>query len=177
MENSISELLRKAWVKRREEKYREARQLVVKAQGLCEDTDFDSLGRIFHIYMQFESDHNNHVKALELCEQSLTFYRKGKRPGRIAHSIRHVADLQRHLGKEVDAEYNYREAINIYRDQSDTSKGDLANALRGFGYLLEKIGKVREASAVWKEVKELYQACHLQDGVVEANRRLNSLQF
>ena len=41
------------------------------AQELSKDDDYNSLGRIFHLYAQFESDHDNLAKALEFCQQSL----------------------------------------------------------------------------------------------------------
>ncbi len=172
---NINDLLEEAWVKRREEKYDDARHLVKEARRLCENDDYNSLGRIFHIYMQFESDHNNPSEALELCQKSLMYYKKAGNPDKVAHSTRHLADLERHLGYEADSERNYREAIGIYKGNSNTNKGDLANALRGFGLLLEKRGNTKEAIAVWKETKELYQACNLQDGVDEANQKLDSL--
>ena len=172
---NIKELLEEAWTKRHEGKYDEARHLVKEAQGICKDDDYNFLGRIFHIYMQFESDQDNYSNALEFCQKSLRFYRKTKNLDKIAHSTRHIADLERHLGNEADSERNYREAIGIYKGNSNTNKGDLANALRGFGLLLEKRGNIEEAIAVWKDTKELYLACNLQDGVDEANLKLDSL--
>lgn len=176
MDNSkIKQLLREAWAKRLEEKYDEARNLVKEAHRLCENDDYNALGRIFHVYMQFESDHDNPLKALELCRQSLMYYKKANNLNKVAHSTRHIADLERNYGNEDDSERNYREAIEIYRSNSNTSKGDLANALRGFCLLLEKRGKIEEAILVWKETKALYLACGLQEGVDEANLKLDSL--
>ena len=175
-ETDIKGLLAEAWVKRREEKYDQARHLVKKAEEFCKADDYYSLGRIFHLYMQFESDQNDPIKALELCKQSLSYYKKSEDLQKIAHSTRHVADLERHLGHNSESECNYREAIDIYKSNPDTSKIDLANALRGFGLLLEKCKKVEEAITVWKETKELYQACNLQAGINEANQKLLSLE-
>ncbi len=175
-ENSIiQELLVKAWEMRRVGNYDDARHLVKEAQRLCNDYDYNSLGRIFHIKMQFESDHRRLSKALEMCKKSLINYKKSNNLNKIAHSTRHLADLERHLGKEDNSENNYRVAIDIYKNNPNTSNGDLANALRGFGLLLEKRRKIKEAIAVWKETKDLYQACNLQAGVDEANNRLGLL--
>jgi len=77
---------------------------------------------------------------------------------------------------EDDSEHNYREAIDIYRGNASTAKGDLAKALRGFGILLEKQGKIEEAIAVWKETRALYLACNLREGVEEADLKLDSLR-
>ena len=147
-----------------------------EAEGLCKEDDYNSLGRIYHIYMQFESDHDNPLKALDLCKQSLRYYKKSGNMDKVAHLTRHIADLERKLGKDADSEQNYRKAISIYWEKSNTTKGDLANALRGFGLILEKLRKNEEAISVWKETKDLYMACDLQDGVDEANRKLESLK-
>ncbi|MBT8272172.1 MAG: tetratricopeptide repeat protein [Bacteroidia bacterium] len=174
-ESKIKQLLAEAWVKRREGNYKASRNLVKEAQRICDADDYNALGRIFHIYMQFEADAQNPAKALELCKKSLSYYKKAANPDKIAHSTRHIADLESLLGKDEDAEGNYREAIRIYRDDPNSSIGDLANALRAFGLLLEKCGKIEEAIDIWKMTKELYQAINLQDGVDEANKKLNAL--
>lgn len=168
-------LLREAWVKRREEKYDEAQSLVAEAHSVCKEDDYHTLGRIFHVYMQLESDWDRPSKALEFCLQSVAYYQKAGDKNKIAHSTRHLADIQRRLGMEADSERNYRAAINLYRDNPKVGKGDLANALRGFALLLEQAGKVPEAIAVWTETKALYRACKLQAGVDEADRKLDSL--
>lgn len=173
--SKIKQLLGDAWSKRREEKYDEARNLVKEAHQLCKDDDYNSLGRIFHVYMQFESDHGNYSKAVELSKKSLSYYKKSNNLDNIAHSTRHIADLQYQLGEEAESEQNYREAIGIYRDNPNSHIGNLANALRGFGLLLEKRGKIEEAIDIWKETKELYTSINLQEGVDEANERLKSL--
>lgn len=176
MKPGVKQLLEEAWAMRREAKYDRAGILVEKAHGLCDDDNYNSLGRIYHIYMQFESDHGNPDKALKLCQKSLAYYKKAANLDRIAHSTRHIADMEYRLGKVSDAEQNYRNAIAIYRDNPKTFIGDLANALRGFGILLEKLGKIEEAIEIWEETKKLYLACKLQEGVDEADQRLNSLQ-
>ena len=173
--SKIKELLAEAWIGRRQEKYDEAKSLVDEAQKLCSKSDYDSLGRIYHVYMQFESDHDNLLKALALCKKSLSYYKKTGNKNKIAHSTRHVADLERHLRREIDSERSYRTAIAIYRDNTNTYKGDLANALRGFAILLEKLKKFKEARETWKETKQLYQACNLLEGVSEAIKKLDSL--
>ena len=173
--SKIESYLREAWTKRREVKYDEARQLLTQAHRLCDEADYQSLGRIFHVYAQFESDHDRHEKALAFCQQSVMNYEKAGNPDRIAHSTRHMADLQRELGQDANAAGNYRAALVLYRENPHTDKVDLANALRGFGLLLEKRNKMEEAITVWQETKELYLACNLQDGVDEANLRLEAL--
>lgn len=172
---TIRQLLTEAWNKRREEKYLEARDLVKQAQALCKEDDFGELGRIYHLRMQFDADHNRLREASEWCLKSMDQYKKAGDQDKIAHATRHLADLQRRLGQVADSETNYREAIRLYRSNPHTARGNLANALRGFGLLLEKRDKCEEAIAVWKETLELYHACQLPAGVEEARRRLDQL--
>jgi len=99
----IKQLLHKAWDKRRSKKYDEALDLVRKAQELSKADDYDSLGRVFHVYMQLEHDRGNFSTALNYCQTSLEYYKKTEDPSKIAHSLRHVADLQRELGQDADS--------------------------------------------------------------------------
>ena len=156
--------------------YDEARAATERAQAQCADDDYKNLGRIFHIYMQFESDHDNYDAALEYCKQSVEFYKMSKIADRIAHSIRHMADLQRRLEQYAESEKHYREALEIYKDDNETQAGDLANALRGFSLVLEKREKMEEAIAAWEETRNAYGVCNLQEGVDEATSKINELQ-
>ena len=174
--SKITLLLEEAWKRRREKKYEDARALLIKARGLCEDDDYNSLGRIHHIYMQFDYEQGNLSKALEVCHKSLAFYQMANNSDKIAHSTRHIADLQCHLGDDTSSESNYRTAISIYKDDPDTQAGDLANALRGFAILLERRGKRQEAISTWEEAKELYQAGNSRAGVDEAGRKIVALR-
>ena len=171
--SKIADLLEQAWTERREDKYDLAKTFVDEAHGLCSDQDYNSLGRIYHIYMQFEYDQDNFSKALELCQQSLGYYKKATNSDKIAHSTRHIADLERHLGNNESSELNSRIAIGIYKANPETYKGDLAKALGGFGELLEKRKKIKEAISVWKEAKDLYKACNIKEGVDAINQKLD----
>ena len=174
-DNEIQKLLDEAWDKRRVQKYEEALQLTEEAQNLCEEGNFDFLGRIFHIYMQVERDQSNMTEALEYCKQSLEYYTKaGNKPG-IAHSTRHMADLQQDLGLNAEAEQNYRKSINLYKNNPQTNEADLANTLRGMALVLEKNGNIKEAAATWKQAKELYVSCSIKQGVKEAEAKIKSL--
>jgi tetratricopeptide (TPR) repeat protein len=172
----IKQLLNEAWDKRRSKNYDEALGLVKKAEDLSKEDDYNSLGRIFHIYMQLEYDQGNFSTALKFCQKSLEYYRKTDDHSKIVHSLRHIADLQREMGHDADSENNYREVIDIYRTNSKLHVGNLANALRGFGLVLEKRDKINEAISVWEETKELYQKSGIQAGVDEANDKVESLR-
>ena len=172
----ISQMLASAWDLRRRGDYHSSRKLVDKARELCAEDDYQSLGRIFHIYRQFESDHNQYEKALDYNKKSLAYYKLSGNVDKIAHSTRHIADLQMELGDYEEAETNYRKVILLYKSNHETHNLDLANANYGFGLCLEKRGKTNEAIQVWKETKDLYASCNLQQGVSEAQKRLDKLK-
>lgn len=173
--SQIQECLSEAWSKRRVGDYEAAKSLIAQAEEICASDDYASLGRIYHIYMQFEADHDRHEQALPFSKQSIAFYEKAQMPNKLAHAIRHLADLHQILGRSETSEIHYRKALSIYRSDPGTAEGNLANALRGFGLLLEKIGKDTEAISIWQETKALYLACGLKAGVEEAQQHLNEL--
>jgi tetratricopeptide (TPR) repeat protein len=93
-------------------------------------------------------------------------------PQRLAHTVRHVADIERQMGSLDAAEADYFEALAIYRDDSRTGKLDLANTLRGYALLREARGDLKAASEMWSEAGKLYADVGVQAGVDEAERRV-----
>lgn len=177
MENqsSMEKLLTAAWAKRRVGDYEAARSLVAQAQQDCQDDDFAALGRIYHVYMQLESDHDQYEEAVVFSKQSVSYYEKAQLPNKLAHATRHLADLHQALKQWEASETHYRKALTIYRSDPNTAQGNLANTLRGFGSLLEQVGKKTEAIRIWEETQALYQACGLTAGVEEAKQHLDEL--
>lgn len=171
----IKELLSMAWSERGVGNYSEVVRLLEEAKGLCSNSNFLFLGRIFHIYMQIASDKDDYTEALAQCQKSVACYIRSGNQDRIAHATRHLADIEFQLNEMEAAESNYRTSIDMYRSNDQTTKGDLANALRAFGLLLVKLDKKEEAIHVWTEVKSLYKACNLQMGVDEASQFLKKL--
>lgn len=153
-----------------------AKACVDEALFLCEGSNYEFLGRIYHIKMQFEADHDQFEKAVEFSKGSVAFYKKAGNTGRIAHATRHLADLQYKLGRWDSAEQNYKEALSIYRANSKSFKGDLANALRGFALLLEKKKAYNAAMKSWREAGEIYSEFGAQEGVEEARKKINELK-
>lgn len=172
----IPQLLEKAWTCRRKANYQEALQLSQQAEQLCNIKDYNFLGRIYHIYMQIDFDFERFESALKHSKQALSYYQQANNPDKVAHSTRHLADLQVTLKHYQKAEENYQKAISIYRQSTHTFAGDFANVLRAFALCLEKLGKSNQAISTWEEVKSLYQTVELQAGVDEANQHLSYLK-
>lgn len=175
MDNDVKGLLREAWRLRGQGNYTEALEAVHRAHSICGDQDYEALGRIYHVYMQFEYDRDDCVTALELCKKSLAYYHISGNQDRIAHSSRHVGDLLRELGRLDESEGLYRSALALYRREPGTTKGDLANCLRSYGLLLEAMEKTNRAMVAYLEARDLYDDIGLSDGVVELTGRLDTL--
>ncbi len=173
--DEIQSLLAQAWKARGLGDYERAKKKVDAAHSQCKVSDHDLLGRVFHIYMQFEYDQNEFEAALGLARQSLDHYEKGGNPHQLAHSRRHIADLMLHLDRLESAEKEYQQVIQIYRSLANFHEMDLANALRGYALLLEKKNKSIEAVIVWKEARGLYDKYKIAEGVQEADQHLAKL--
>jgi tetratricopeptide (TPR) repeat protein len=112
--------------------------------------------------------------ALEFYQSAADALRPLNQPLRLAHTIRHVADIQWHLHLFEPARANYAEALALYRANTDTGELDLANTLRGYALLSQDIGDMPSAQAMWSEARDLYAAVDVRAGVEEADRRIAS---
>jgi len=110
--------------------------------------------------------------ALEQYSAAVEALRATDAPLRLAHTIRHVADIQTSMGHLAEAEASYAQALAIYRDDPATGTLDLGNTLRGYALLREQTGDQAAAHAMWSETLELYRKVGVQAGVDEAERRL-----
>ena len=173
----IQNYLDKAWASRRTGDYETSKKHLANAHALCSDTDYLFLGRLFHIYRQHEADHLNYEKALEFNFKSLLFYKSSKNQNRIAHALRHVADLQVQLGQLDIAKSNYEMAIKQYRNLQTVSDIDLSNALRGYALLLEILDQPQAALSEWKEILVLYRRHSFEEGIAEASDKIMQLKM
>lgn len=121
---------------------------------------------------QIERDMHHPETALPLYEEAVSIYRDEDDPLALAHTIRHVADIQQGLAQLDFAELRYREALAIYRTQPETSKLDLANTIRGLAILTFDTGRTDEAKVLWQEAHDLYSAVDVKAGINESSRRL-----
>ena len=173
---TIEKLLEEAWQLRGKGNYKESRKILITAESLCTKEDFNYLGRIYHIRMQYEADKDHFDRAMEYCHLSVSSYIKSEDSDKIAHSVRHLADLQLKTGKLHHAHRNYVKSIDIYRSQKDCNKGDLANALIGYANLLEERKKFTEAIDLWQEIIHLYRESNFEQGELKARQKLNQLR-
>ena len=172
----IAQLLDEAWRTRGVADYGRGRRLVEQAAGLCREGDHESLGRVAHVYGQFERDEGNREGALRFYREGYNHYAAGNHAEEMAHSLRHVADVRRDLGDAAAAERDFRLAIQMYRDLDPAPAHPLANALRGFAMLLDRVGKSEEALRAFEEAHRLYVQVGNAPGVLEMGRKLKRLR-
>ena len=117
----------------------------------------------------------NLVDALKLYQEAAELLRQRDQPLRLAHTIRHVADIQTHMRLFEEAQANYAEALTVYRSNPETAKLDLSNTLRGYALLAQSTNDNESAHAMWAEARDLYRAMDVKAGVEEAERHLRHL--
>ncbi len=174
-ELSTEQLLREAWRQRGLGHYKQCKDLIDQASELCVDDDYLTWGRLYHIYMQIEADHDRFDKALSYSRKSVSFYERSKNPPRLAHATRHLADLECHLDMLTESYNHYKKALDHYR-QNNSPAMDLANTLRGLAILLEKSNDLDAAREAWKEARDIYDKYGIKEGVDEAEERLLKLK-
>ncbi len=175
-EQRIAQLLDEAWKTRGVADYERGKRLADEAAKLCGEDGHESLGRVAHVYGQFERDQGNTERALQLYREGYNHYVAANHTEKMAHSLRHVADVCRDLPDWQGAARDYRSAIQMYRDLDPTPMHSLENALRGFGMLLERVGKKEEAGRVFEEAHQLYRQVDNTLGIEEMGTKLKDLR-
>ena len=89
-----------------------------------------------------------------------------------AHTIRHIADMHLDELNLVEAEPLYEESLELYRGNFDTKLLDLANTVRPYALLNEKIGNLETAKQLWQEARNLYASLRLEAGIQECEAHL-----
>ena len=114
-------------------------------------------------------------EALESYQRAADTYRSHNDPLALAHTVRHVGDIQTELGDLTQAEASFTEALSIYRSHPETEPLDLANAIRGYALLKQLAGDKTNAKLLWEEARDLYKLLNIDAGVAESSRRIAGL--
>jgi tetratricopeptide (TPR) repeat protein len=175
MPDTPESLISRGYEARRGGLTKEAKQFFSGAVELCNATDDALRARALTGLGQIERDLKNFPLALEHYLHAAKIYRSTSDPLRLAHTIRHVGDILRKHGGLEDAKPCYEEAVALYRQHSESSKLDVANALRGFALLSEDLGDITRAKSLWQDARHLYEAVHVQAGIEESDEHLRHL--
>ena len=150
--------------------------MFLESVGLCRGTGDQSFLASSLIGLgQIERDLKNTVAALQHYREAVDIYRRGAHPLRLAHTIRHLADILREDGSIETARPLYEEALRIYREHAETPTLDLANAIRGFALLKGAAGEREFAKTLWQEARTLYESVDVRPGVQESDAQIRRL--
>lgn len=119
---------------------------------------------------------NDNQSSLRHYTNAVEIYRDQNDSLRLAHTLRHVAEILRHEGHLAEAGQNYIEALDMYRKHEGTPPLDLANTLRGFALLKTDLNEVAASERLWQEARTLYQSLGIQAGVDESDAQLHMLR-
>ncbi len=176
MNNVTEELIARAVQHRREHKPTDAAREWAKAVELSrQQNDMPNLIRSLRGGAETERDLGRNLEAQALYEEAVLLCRKQNDALLLAHAVRHLGDVRRHLGHHEAAQSCYEEALGIYRRETEANPLDIANALRPFAILKEKMGDFDGARAIWREARELYESLAIDAGVAEASQALARL--
>jgi tetratricopeptide (TPR) repeat protein len=173
---SPESLLEHARIAKKENRLEEAAELFRKALTACVPSDSPALCATLYEELAYVERNLQDLNAsLKLYRQASRVYRDLGNPLKVAHTMRHAADILREQKRQDEATPLYAETLEIYRKHKDTPPLDLANAIRGFALLKEDVGDRTEALSLWGEARDLYQLTGIEAGVLESSRRIGLL--
>ena len=130
-----------------------------------------ALGKLGHVAL----DRDQPDKARTLFEDSVAVAREADDPLRLAHAVRHLGQVNQHLGRLDSAERCYEEALDLYDRDGTAHPLDHANALRPMALLREELGDAEGARPLWQRAADLYRAAGVEEGVRECEAHLSGL--
>ncbi|HEV3435891.1 MAG TPA: tetratricopeptide repeat protein [Gemmata sp.] len=172
----IKQLIDQASLARREHRLTDALSDLTEAVAICRRTGVrNELILSLKALGQIERDLGRNQIAHQMYEEAVALAREEGEPLTLAHTIRHLGDIHRDAKRLTQAEVCYLEALSLYRGHMDTKKLDLANAIRPLAILKEATGNFQEATRLWREAKELYEAADIAQAVAECTSRIAGL--
>ena len=169
---SVEASLERGFAARRLGRLREAREAFVDAVAFARDLDDGpGLVRALAGAAQVERDAGDVDSALPLLEEAVELARELDEPLRTAHTVRHLGDAYRTIGRLDEAEGCYDEVLGIYRAEPAGAL-EVANAVRPLALLREAQGRHDEAATFWREARRLYAEAGIAEGIEECDAAL-----
>jgi hypothetical protein len=109
---------------------------------------------------RYEDARHGYLAAVEVCRASGD-------ARLLAHTLRHLGDIEREMARMGDAEIHLVEALNIAR-REEVAPLELANTIR-------VLALIRGDEALWREAHGLYVRTNVPAGIAETARRLAAL--
>ena len=128
-----------------------------------------TLGKLAHV----ERDMGEYFSACSISETAVSLARTLDNPALLAHSVRHLGEINWKLGNQSEALRCFSESISSYRQITNPPPLDLANALTRLASITE-LNDREEAAILWKEARDLYASLGLVKGVHECEIHLEN---
>jgi tetratricopeptide (TPR) repeat protein len=123
---------------------------------------------------QLERDRGRLEASLVLYVAALALSRHAGDALAVAHTARHVADVQRGLGRLVEAQAPAREAVELCRLHANVPALERANAVRVLALIEEAAGRRDEARPLWQEALAFYDLAGVPAGAAECRHQLDA---
>lgn len=114
-------------------------------------------------------------EARRLYAEAAALYRSEENPLAYAHTVRHIADMFLEESHLAEAKPLYEEALELFRSNLNTKLLDLANTVRPYALLHEKLDNLEAAVELWREARVLYASLRIDPGVSECSTHLAKL--
>lgn len=169
--------LRRGFLARRRERLDDARDHFEQAVAISRRIGSQRLlVRALKGCAQIERDSGRPAKSIPYYEEAVSHCREIGDRMLLAHTIRHLGDAHQDVDELRRAEASYGEALSLYRGSRSVRLGDLANAVRPFAILKERLGDRSAAIDLWTEAHELYSSIKMQAGIDESASHLEKLR-
>ena len=181
MSETSDALLRQAFEMKRAHQWQDARPLLMNAVALCREAgERAELARTLMALGQIERDMGELDAALAEYQEAVTLWREDGSRLRLANALRCVGDILQDKGHLESGQFElaepcYRESLEIYRGNGQTTPLDLANAICGLALLTGATDRAQEAIHLWQEAGRLYASAGVDTGVEEARDQLLKL--
>lgn len=112
----------------------------------------------FRARAQQARDAGDFYEAAVQQRRAITLYRAADDKVRLAHALRHMADILLDSGSPSAAGHPLTEALELYADLPDAPPLDVADAMRSEAMRLWALGDDEAALVYWRAVRDRYAA-------------------
>lgn len=158
---------------RRADDYPSAQASLDKAFSNCPETQYELLGYLHAMQGQLTRDQGNTQEALGSYQKALVLQEKAESDLRVAHVLRHLAEMEMELGRKTEAGDYFKRSHAIYESSSKGSEMDMANFYRAYALFHEEMNEdQKQAHELWSQARGIYEKYGIEEGIKEADSHL-----